>query len=79
MDYLENQRYIPRGVQKKSKIEIKEDIEAKKCDTCIHYDFYFCKALQVDTAPQRSCKSPESYASKKLMEKSESDATLVEE
>jgi hypothetical protein len=72
MDYLINQRYIARGKTSKSKKEKLEDVETKKCESCTHYDFYFCKALDTETAPRKSCIDELNYVSKLLFSEEKS-------
>ena len=78
MDYLNKQRFIPKNQLHKSDAEIMHEIDAKNCGTCIHYDFYYCNALKIDTAPQKSCVDPKTYCSTKMMHSSEEGASIQE-
>jgi hypothetical protein len=69
MDFLDKQRYIPRFV-KLSSAEMEEFVEKKLCKTCKNYDFYYCRHLNVDTAPERECTCPEEYVPSELYRES---------
>ena len=65
MDYLEKQRYIPKFV-KPSLEEMEEFVEKKLCKTCKSYDFYYCRHLNTETAPDRECTCPDEYVPSEL-------------
>jgi hypothetical protein len=80
VDYLEKQRQLPKYIPP-STSEIEEYLDKKMCKTCKNYDFYFCRYLNVDTAPNRECFTPEGYAPlelyKELTKHSENEEASV--
>ena len=63
MDYLGRQRYIPRASELKA-VDPQTEVDQKLCQSCRHYEFYYCKALEQETAPLKACMAPEMYLSK---------------
>ena len=57
MDYLEHERNIPHH-QPVTKTERNTWVEQKKCKSCKHYDFYFCRIQNQNTAPDMNCNNP---------------------
>ena len=59
-NYLNDKRDCPH-THSATETELSLDIAAKKCKTCNHYTFYYCKQLKCTCGPEGACIKNESY------------------
>ncbi len=82
MDYLDHQRNIPRH-QPVTKTERETWVEQKKCKSCKHYDFYFCRIQNRNAAPDMNCNnptelySPSDFYKTQVKHDSEEEASII--
>ncbi len=63
VDYLGDKRHLPK-IKSRDADELQRDVEQCRCKSCQHYDFYFCRSLQIRCGPDGTCMDIPHYVTK---------------